>query len=106
MKKDTLSEKHYEVLNAIPKKQKNAIKQKDLCRKVGLTPRALKEYVTDLRPEYPIVAKQTDGGGYWIAENLVDIRRYLIMIENRRKGYQRTEEIMKKYIYSQERTNI
>ena len=106
MEEKRWTDKHYEVLNAIPKKQKNAIKQKDLCRKVGLTPRALKEYITDLRPQYPIVAKQTGGGGYWIAETLVDIRRYVIMIENRRKGYQNTEEIMKKYLYSQERTNI
>lgn len=103
-KKITL--KHYEILSLIPGSRERSIKQKDLCRRTGLTPRVLKEYITDLRDDYPIVAQQTGRGGYWIAETQEEIEEFVKMISARRKGYQETEEAMKKYIYSQERISI
>lgn len=101
-----LTLKHYEVLNLIPGSRDRSIKQRDLCKKSDLTPRALKEIIEDLREDYPIVAQQTGRGGYWMAETQEEIIEFVEMIKARRRGYQKTEETMKKYIYSQERMNL
>lgn len=100
------SDKHYEVLNAIPRDRGKAIQSRALIRKCGLTFRRLKEIITDLREEYPIVAKETHGGGYWIAQSKDEVQDYMDMIGRRRDGYQDTINTMAHHLWPQERISI
>ncbi len=86
------------VLSLIPEKQEMAITGERLRNLTGLTNRALKKIISDLRKEYPICSRETNGGGYWMAENDMDIREFINMIIRRRNGYNNTIEIMKNHI--------
>lgn len=87
------------VLNEIRKgNKKHPITGKKLCNNVNLNFRLVKELITKLRDEYPIVAKETNGGGYWLAEDKEDILDYVKMIEKRKKGYEETIVKMLKFI--------
>lgn len=78
----------------IPKEKKNAVNLGTLCALTGLKARVVKELITELRLEHPIVAKETDGGGYWYAESQKDIEEFVGMIKRRRDGYDRTVQVM------------
>ncbi len=78
------------VLSVIPVGRKNAITGKELIAITGLKRRRLKEVITDLRHDHPICSKETGGGGYWIADNRMDIREFISMISARRMGYDHT----------------
>lgn len=86
------------VLNLIPSNKYNAITLADLSSFTGYPYRTLKEIITELRKSYPICSKETDGGGYWIAENEEDIVEFVKMIERRKSGYQRTIDTMKTHL--------
>ena len=101
MKKD--SEKFEDLKILVLNKIQNAtksypIKGKELCNSLNLPFRIIKELIVSLREEYPIVAKETDGGGYWIAESESDIVNYINMIEARKKGYEQTIDTMKTHL--------
>ena len=87
-----------QVLNLIPNNRKNAITSKDLIGFTGLKLRELKEIITQLRIEYPICSKETQGGGYWMAENAEDIKEFVKMMSRRRDGYNKTIEVMQNHI--------
>ena len=87
------------VLNKIQNADKrNPITSKKLREECNISFRNLKRYITNLRTEYPIVSKETNGGGYWIAETDVDIVNFVSMIEARKKGYEETITKMLKFI--------
>ena len=86
------------VLEKIPNKKEEAIKSRELQALTGLSFRRLKEVITELRKTYPICSKETDGGGYWIAENKSDIREFIMMIARRRDGYTQTINRMQKHL--------
>lgn len=86
------------VLELIPDKRMEAIQSKELQALTGLSLRKLKEVITELRKEYPICSKETDGGGYWMAENENDIREFIIMIAKRRNGYTQTINRMQRHL--------
>jgi DNA-binding IscR family transcriptional regulator len=86
------------VLELIPDKRAEAIQSKELQVLTGLPLRKLKEVISELRKEYPICSKETDGGGYWIAENENDIREFIIMIAKRRNGYTQTINRMQRHL--------
>ena len=58
-----------QVLNLIPDSKDNAITSKELMSFTGLKFRELKEIIAELRILHPICSRETDGGGYWMAEN-------------------------------------
>ena len=87
-----------QVLNLIPNNRKNAITSKDLMRFTGLKLRGLKQIIAQLRIEYPICSKETEGGGYWIAEDEEDIKEFIVMIGRRRDAYNKTIAIMENHI--------
>ena len=87
-----------QVLNLIPNNRKNAITSKELMGFTGLKFRELKEIIAQLRIEYPICSRETDGGGYWMAENALDIKEFIAMIGRRRDGYNKTIAIMENHI--------
>ena len=87
-----------QVLNLIPNNRKNAITSKDLMRFTGLKSRGLKQIIAKLRIEYPICSKETEGGGYWIAEDEEDIKEFIVMIGRRRDAYNKTIAIMENHI--------
>ncbi len=86
------------VLEFIPNKKAEAIQSKELQVLTGLSFRKLKEVITELRKTYPICSKETDGGGYWIAENESDIREFIMMIARRRDGYNKTINRMRRHL--------
>lgn len=81
----------------IPKEKKNAVTLGTLCSLTGLKARVVKDLITELRLEHPIVAKETDGGGYWFAESEQDITDFISMIKRRRDGYECTISIMQNH---------
>ena len=86
------------VLELIPDKKAEAIQSKELRALTGLPLRKLKEVITELRKEHPICSKETDGGGYWIAENENDVREFIMMIAKRRNGYNKTISRMQRHL--------
>jgi DNA-binding IscR family transcriptional regulator len=86
------------VLGLIPDKRAEAIQSKELQVLTGLPLRKLKEVITELRKEHPICSKETDGGGYWMAENENDIREFIMMIAKRRNGYTQTINRMQRHL--------
>lgn len=99
------NEDKMEVLKAsiINEIRNNASKSKPitankLCSNFNITFRHLKQIITALREDYPIVAKETDGGGYWLAESEDDIVAYIQMIERRKNGYVNTINIMNRFL--------
>lgn len=92
------SEVKEQVLNLIPSNRKNAITSKELMSFTGLKFRELKEIIAELRIEYPICSRETDGGGYWVAEDDLDIKEFIAMIGRRRDGYNKTITIMENHI--------
>lgn len=86
------------VLEKIPNKKAEAIQSKELQALTGLSFRRLKEVITELRKTHPICSKETEGGGYWIAENKSDIREFIMMIARRRDGYTQTINRMQKHL--------
>lgn len=96
-------EKYEELKLAILNKIKNAdikkpITSKILCNEFNISFRLLKRLITSLREDYPIVSKETNGGGYWIAENESDILNFINMITARRNGYDETIKKMNKHL--------
>ncbi len=87
-----------QVLNLIPKKREDAITSKKLMNFTGLSFRDLKQIISELRIIYPICSKETDGGGYWLAEDERDIKEFISMISRRRDGYDKTIAIMENHI--------
>lgn len=81
----------------IPKERRNAITLGSICSFTGLKPRIVKELITELRVETPICSKETEGGGYWLAETNQDIEEFVNMIKRRRDGYNKTIEIMSQH---------
>lgn len=86
------------VLNLIPTEKEHAITSQELIKLTGLKFRELKRIITELRVEYPICAKETGGGGYWIAETDYDIKEFIGMISRRRDGYNKTIDVMENHI--------
>jgi len=88
-----------QVLDLIPNNKDNAISSRDLMNFTGLTFRQLKRIISELRVLYPICSKETDGGGYWMAENDEDIKEFIKMISRRRDGYNKTINVMENHIH-------
>lgn len=93
--KNTVKE---QIMHLIPDNRKNAITSKELMSFTGLKFRKLKQIITELRIEHPICSKETEGGGYWIAEDGEDIKEFIAMIGRRRDGYNKTITIMENHI--------
>ena len=93
-----LNEEQGRVLSLIPKDKASAITSKDLMSLTGFSFRGLKAIISELRRDYPICSKETDGGGYWIAENKDDVREFISMIARRRDGYNNTIDLMQNYM--------
>jgi DNA-binding IscR family transcriptional regulator len=87
-----------QVLNLIPKKREDAITSKELMDFTGLSFRHLKQIISELRIIYPICSRETNGGGYWLAEDERDIKEFISMISRRRDGYDKTIAIMENHI--------
>jgi len=87
-----------QVLNLIPKKREDAITSKELMNFTGLSFRELKKIISELRIIYPICSRETDGGGYWLAEDERDITEFISMISRRRDGYNKTIALMENHI--------
>jgi DNA-binding IscR family transcriptional regulator len=90
------------VLAAIPTSKEKAITSSELKNLFGISFRELKMIITILREKYPIVSKETDGGGYWLATIDEDIYDFIAMIARRRDGYNNTISTMQKYITPKE----
>ena len=86
------------ILNLIPDSKDNAITGKELMSFTGLTFRQIKEIIAELRMLHPICSRETNGGGYWIAETDEDIKGFVSMISRRRDGYNKTIAVMENHI--------
>lgn len=93
---DTLD---YIVLNKIQNASRTLpIKLKRLCDEINISPRIAKRIITKLRKEYPIVSKETNGGGYWMATTPEEVNDFISMINARKFGYEETINTMKKHL--------
>ena len=86
------------ILSHIPKAHEDAITLPDLCARVGMSKRMVKEVITLLRDDHPICAQETNGGGYWIAENDEHVYAFIRMIERRKRGYDETIDKMRAHV--------
>ena len=99
-----MSTKFEEICAAVLNEIKNfaskskPIKLNTLCKEFSLTRRQMQKIMFELRKTYPIVAKETEGGGYWIAETEDDIVSYIHMMTNRIKGYTETINLMNAHL--------
>lgn len=89
------------ILSLIPQTREEAIPGSELSRLTHLTSRAVKGLITALRVEHPICSKETEGGGYWMAESEQDIIEFVKMIERRRNAHNKTIEIMSHHIFNE-----
>ena len=76
----------------------NTITSKTLCSEINISFRELKRLITELRNEYPIVSRETNGGGYWIDKTNSEIQAFIKMIDARKIGYENTINTMNKFI--------
>ncbi len=99
---DQFTKRHWVLLEILQKHSKeNPIVGIDLCSRMNMSRRALKAHITVLREAgYPVVSKETDGGGYWMATTCSEVRDFQIMIYNRMNGYQKTLTTMRNIIHS------
>ena len=87
------------VLNKLQNTDKlNPVTSKTLCAELNISFRLLKSIITELRNNYPIVSKETSGGGYWLAKQKKEVTMFIGMIEARKLGYEDTIKKMKKFI--------
>lgn len=99
MDREKFEELKLQVYNLISNATKqHPIKSKQICNEVNLPFRTVKELISDLRNNYPIVSKETGDGGYWIAQTATDIVAFIKMIEARKQGYELTIEKMKNFL--------
>ena len=99
MDNDRFEELKIIVYNEIANASKEyPIKGKRLCNNLNLPFRVVKKIITSLREEYPIVSKETNGGGYWLATSQSDILQFIKMINARKIGYEETIDKMKKFL--------
>ena len=96
-KSDILKTQIYNLISTKASKIK-PIRGRDLCIECNISSRDLKKIIVLLREDYPIVAKETDGGGYWIAESSDDIINFIQMIERRKNGYENTIKVMNEHL--------
>ena len=61
------------VLSLLRHGHENAITRRELCRRVGLTDRAVREGIEQLRHNGFLVANRQDGKGYFIPTETSDI---------------------------------
>lgn len=67
---------------------------KDFRDLTGLKDRSIKAIIKSLRIELPIVARNTNGGGYWIAKNTKDLEDYVKLLKTNIAGYEETLGVM------------
>lgn len=77
---------------------KNPIQGKKLCSELNINSRTFKSLLRDIRLDYPIVAKETNGGGYWLAHTDAEIVDYINMLERHKVGYDDTISKMTKLL--------
>ena len=101
MKQVTKEQLKEQILKLIPANRSNAITSRELMSFTGLKFRELKEIITELRLLHPICSKETEGGGYWMAQDEKDIKEFVSMISRRRDGYNKTIAIMENHIFDE-----
>lgn len=74
------------------------IKQKDLRYDLNISSRKLKAIISDLRDEYPIMSRQSNGGGVWLATSEEEILDFITMINSHKKTYEKTIEKMNRHL--------
>ena len=72
---------------------------REIMQVTGLVFRELKEVIVELRKEYPICSTEINGGGYWIANNPLEVLEFIEMIKRRRDGYNKTIEVMTEHAF-------
>lgn len=88
------------VYNEIRNKATKAhpIKERTLRNNLNISRRVLQKVLVTLREDYPIVAKETEDGGYWIAEDEADIIAFIQMMTRRKNGYENTITLMNNFL--------
>lgn len=86
------------ILRMLPTNKADAVQLQDICSRLGMCKRDIKEIIKGLRSEYPICAKDTEGGGYWLADNDSDIKEFMRLIEARKLSYDNTIANMRQHL--------
>ena len=106
MDKEQFEELKIMVYNEIANASKaHPLKGKRLCSNLNLSFRQVKKIITLLREEYPIVSKETNGGGYWLAKSENDIVQFIKMINARKLGYEETIDKMQNFLTNKDYEN-
>ena len=89
-----------QVYNKIRNKasSKKPITGKELRDYFDLDSRQLQKVLTELRQDYPIVARETYPCGYFVAKNEDDIVNYIQLLQTHVKGYKNTLKLMNAHL--------
>lgn len=87
---DLLDSEHATEINTVPLHQ--------IRYYTGWSYRKIKQIITELRMFIPVCSKETGDGGYWIASSAAEVKAFVVMIKNRRDGYDRTITRMENHI--------
>lgn len=89
-----------QVLDALKTRatKEHPVTTKELREQCNTSPRELKRIITDLRQDYPILSRETNGGGYWISDNEADIQNFVLSLTKKVLHYQGTINIMNQHI--------
>ena len=101
MKKESRDYHKQVLLSLLPQNKAKAIPGPELSRLMHLRYRTVKKIIAELRLEYPICSRETEAGGYWMAENEQDIIEFVRMIERRRDAYNKTIQVMSHHIFNE-----
>jgi len=82
MKKE-LTKRQKQVLSVLKYGGENLTTTKTITNLTGISPRDIRQIISDLREEYPICSTTYNGGGYFIANTNKEIGRFIKGIQNR-----------------------
>lgn len=86
------------ILEMIPKGKDNPVTARTLEQVSGLHGKQIRDIISELREDYPICSRTTDGGGYWIATDEADTQRFINQMVSRRKAVNTTIANMIKHL--------
>ena len=90
------------ILDYIPSGRDNAISREQLCRVTGLNDRAVRNLIKRARENGAPILSTSHGAGYWVSDDLEEIKPYLREMEHRCKSLSRTVQSLRRDVAQRE----
>lgn len=98
MKNTYAAKQKVRILELMPSTEENSLPLNELADITGFNKRQIKRMIAELRKDYPICAKETEHGGYWISYDRQDIEKFVNLIESRMESHLRTINNMRSHL--------